>query len=167
MMEAVVVGMEEDTKEELRAIREQLQIDPDTEEEPGDWVVHQAEVDTLLDRLQVPKTAARIWLGHSNMVLYFITAKTSICRLEGYSAPTCRRTPAPAPAGVHLWSEAANLLEVPQVEEGDAGGPARGEHRGRDDPGAGGRLEPLHQGDQEDGHVYEPADHVLSVAHLL
>ena len=54
MMEAVVVGMEEDTKEALRAIREQLQIDPDTEEEPGDWVVHQVEVDTLLDRLQVP-----------------------------------------------------------------------------------------------------------------
>ena len=53
-MEAVVVGMEEDTKEALRAIREQLQIDPDTEEEPGDWVGHQAEVDTLLDRLQVP-----------------------------------------------------------------------------------------------------------------
>lgn len=46
-------GVDPDTRETLREIREQLQMEQDLEEEPGDWVSHQAEVDTLLHRIQV------------------------------------------------------------------------------------------------------------------
>jgi len=49
---ALVAGIDPDPRETLRAIREQLQIEQDMEEEPGDWVAHQAEVDTLINKIQ-------------------------------------------------------------------------------------------------------------------
>jgi len=54
-------GMErlEEHRETLREIREQLQIQHDIEVEPGDWVNHQEDFDSVFDRIQVYTSAVK------------------------------------------------------------------------------------------------------------